>query len=89
MSDTSAPSGGQTGLAGLGEPLQGTDARPGDEQRTGGPAADADLQGGDNEQQDEMRAQAAAQASDTPVTGGLDDSRASAREGSINDNSDL
>ena len=85
MSTASTPA----GLPGVGQPLQGTDARPSDEQRTAPPTADADEQGDENEQQDELRAHAAAQGSDEPVTGGLDDTRASATEGSINDNGTL
>ena len=84
MTDANAPA----GLTGVGQ-FQGTDTRPGDEQRTSPPTADADTQGGANEQQDALRAHAAAQGSDQPVTGGLDDTRASATEGSINDNDSL
>ena len=87
MSD--APAGSPTGLPSMNPPLQGTDARPVDEQHPASRVADADAQGGDNEQQDALRAHAAAQSSDQPVTGGLDDTRASATEGSINDNDNL
>ena len=77
-----------TGLPGVGRPLEGTDARPIDEQGAA-PTSDAGVQGGANEQQDALRAHAAAQGSDKPVTGGLDDTRASAGEGSLNDNDSL
>lgn len=74
------------GLRGMGQPLEGTDATPAD----GAPAGtNVDTQGGDNEQQDALRAHAKAQGSDQPVTGGLDDTRASASDGSINDNGNL
>lgn len=86
MTDT--PANAPPGLTGVGQPLQGTDARPGDEQG-GAATAGADVQGGDNEQQDARRAHAAAQSADRPLTGGLDDARASATEGSINDNDSL
>lgn len=78
------------GLRGVGGSLEGTDARPSDpvaERRTLRP--DADEQGGLNEQQDELRAHAAAQGVEGELEGGLDDTRASRTEGSINDNGNL
>ena len=74
------------GLRGIGQPLEGTDATPADGVP---PGTNVDAQGGDNEQQDALRAHAKAQGSDQPVIGGLDDTRASASDGSINDNGNL
>ncbi len=85
---TDAPGSKPAGLPALGEPLAGTDARPAEELGASATAGEA-VQGGANEQQDALRAHAAAQGADQPVTGGLDDTRASAREGSINDNDNL
>jgi hypothetical protein len=84
MTNAAAPA----GISGVAQ-FQGTDARPADEQQPMPPAADADLQGGENEQQDALRAHAAAQSSDQPVASALDDTRASATDGSINDNDSL
>jgi hypothetical protein len=89
MTDASNSRGSPAGLPVMGQPLQGTDARPSDDQQPDAPAVDADAQGGLNEQQDEMRAHARAQSAEGPALGGLDDTRASATEGSINDNDTL
>ena len=85
-----ADAGNRAGLRGIGGPLEGTDARPSDlvaERRTLRP--DLDEQGGLNEQQDELRAHAAAQGAEGELEGGLDDTRASRTQGSMNDNGNL
>ena len=74
-----------------GEMAEGTDARPDDlfpDLQPTLPTAD-DGQGGQNEQQDELRAHARAQGSDGRVDRGLDDTRAHGEAGSINDNGNL
>jgi len=84
MTDSSSP----TGLPGVGQPLEGTDARPIDPTKDR-PRPDPDAQGGTNAQQDALRAHARAQGADGAVRGGLDDRRASDDLGSMNDNNSL
>ena len=75
MTDTSN-AGTAPGLGGVGGPLAGTDARPDEAPAAGATAHDPDAQGGENAQQDALRAHAHAQSADGPVRGGLDDTRA-------------
>ena len=77
------------GLRGVGTPFEGTDARPADHEARTFDARSDDQQGGFNEQQDELRAHAAAQSETGESADGLDDTRASRTEGSINDNGNL
>lgn len=94
MTDAAEPErareGAPAGLPSVGQPLEGTDARPSDPlPDPNARPADADEQGGDNPFQDELRAHAAAQGSDGQLRRGLDDRRASDDLGSMNDNGDL
>lgn len=76
-------------LSAIGEPLDGTDAKPDDLFPDLAPSPHGgDVQGGDNEQQDARRAHAAAQDSDQPLLRGLDDTRAH-KDDAASDNGEL